>query len=162
MRAKESPQAFEEQLILTVVRQYEDEMSDTLPTPRKSGWPKGVSGNPAGRPPGAKHRLAEKLIFDLTDFYSSHSQELLQKCFEESPIGFLQTLVKLLPKEVVSRFVIDSFSQTSIHLDTNQRQRIAESWIMSGESAKEEALPGVMEVHTKQVAALEKLARKAK
>lgn len=129
-------------------------MTDITPTPRKSGWPKGVSGNPAGRKTGSKNRLAEALISDLADFYSERSQELLQRCFDESPISFLQTLVKLLPRELISSMTINS---TSLNLDIGleQKQKIAESWIMSSESAREKALPGVMEIDEKK-----KLARK--
>lgn len=128
---------------------------DTLPEPRKTGWPKGVSGNPAGRKPGSKNRLAEALLSDLADFYAERSQELLQRCFEESPIGFLQCLIKLLPKEMIASLTVNSTS-VSVQMDAHQRQKIAESWILSAESAKEKAIPGVMEIDTKRVAAQEK------
>lgn len=135
-------------------------MTDTLPTPRKSGWPKGVSGNPAGRKPGSKNRLAQILIDDLTQAYTDNAPQLIKRCIEESPLGFLQTLVKLLPRELISSMTINS---TSLNLDIGleQKQKLAESWIMSAESAKEKVLPGVMEIHTKRVADLEKSARKA-
>ncbi len=99
-------------------------------------WQPGQSGNPHGRAKGSKNLLAEKLIFDLTEIYSERSKELLTRCLEESPLGFLQALIKIIPRETIASLTVNSNS-LNVDISIEQRQKIAESWLMTNEAKKE-------------------------
>jgi hypothetical protein len=76
--------------------------------PRGRPWPKGVSGNPAGRPPGSRHKitlallegarraeeeLARPLMLDETRHY-----EVWSNCYIQSGMRFkLTTLERVSP-----------------------------------------------------------------
>ena len=77
--------------------------------PRGRPWPKGVSGNPAGRPPGSRHKitlavlegarraeeeLARPLMLDETRHYESWSD-----CFIQSGMRFKRTSLERVTPE---------------------------------------------------------------
>src|SRR5262249_41637119 len=41
---------------------------------------KGVSGNPAGRPRGSRHRLEESFVAALADDFHEHGVEAIRRC----------------------------------------------------------------------------------
>jgi hypothetical protein len=47
----------------------------------------GQSGNPAGRPIGARQRISEKLLADLAVVWEEHGQEVLHRLAKEEPAG---------------------------------------------------------------------------
>ena len=46
---------------------------------RGNRWPKGQSGNPAGRPVGARQRISEQLLADLASVWEEHGVSVLQR-----------------------------------------------------------------------------------
>jgi hypothetical protein len=60
----------------------------------------GESGNPAGRPRGAKSKLSETFIEDLRDCWERHGAAALEKCAIEAPEQFLRVVASLMPKDV--------------------------------------------------------------
>jgi len=61
----------------------------------------GQSGNPAGRPRGARNRLAGELLEALADDFSQHGIEAIEKVRTIDPTAYLRIVTGLLPKEVV-------------------------------------------------------------
>jgi hypothetical protein len=61
---------------------------------------KGKSGNPAGRPKGARNKLGEMLLADLCELHEQVGLQAIQKVIAERPQDYLKVVVRLLPKEV--------------------------------------------------------------
>lgn len=60
----------------------------------------GQSGNPAGRPKGARNKLGEHFVQDLYADWQSHGIETLARVREEKPADYVKVVASLLPKEV--------------------------------------------------------------
>ena len=59
----------------------------------------GQSGNPAGRPKGARARLSEDFLRDLHEAWGKHGIAALERCASESPDVFVRTVAGLMPRE---------------------------------------------------------------
>ena len=111
-----------------------------LSAPRRSGltpWQPGQSGNPAGRYLGSRQKLTEKFINDLSEFYEQEGAALIRRLADENPAALIQVVARLLPKE--SHIEISAGS--SLDLTAEQRERIAESWLVS--QTDDDAIEGV-------------------
>lgn len=74
-------------------------------TPKKhSGlmpnWEKGKSGNPNGRPKGARSRLSETFLADLAEHWQANGKTALQAAYEKNPVEYVRVVASLLPKNV--------------------------------------------------------------
>src|SRR5438045_7971399 len=74
----------------------------TPPKQRGVPFPKGVSGNPAGRPKGARSKLGEKFLTDLAETWAEHGKPALLTAAKTEPLGFVKVVASVLPREVVS------------------------------------------------------------
>lgn len=92
-------------------------------------WQPGQSGNPRGKPLGARSRLTEKMLCDFERYYKERGAELLKMVERENPAMLLQILARLIPKEAN----INVGGSVGLSLSVEQRRKIAESWLV-GES----------------------------
>lgn len=73
-------------------------------TPKKhSGlkpWKPGQSGNPAGRPKGARSKLGEAFLQELAADFEKHGAEAIIAVREEKPDQYLKVIASILPKEI--------------------------------------------------------------
>ena len=60
----------------------------------------GVSGNPRGRPKGARNRLGEEFLLNLADDFEQHGSAVIAKVREERPHEYLKVIASLLPREL--------------------------------------------------------------
>ena len=60
---------------------------------------KGISGNPKGRPKGAKDRLSEVFLRDVLADWGAHGTSALKAARESDPVSYCLMIVKLLPKD---------------------------------------------------------------
>src|SRR5262249_53014229 len=60
---------------------------------------KGQSGNPKGRPKGARNRVCEAFLEDLERQWKDHGSKTLDMARLHDPMGFCIMIMKLLPKE---------------------------------------------------------------
>jgi Family of unknown function (DUF5681) len=63
-------------------------------------WKPGQSGNPAGRPIGARARISEKLLADLATVWEAHGESVLTRLATEEPGKLAQIAYGLLPRDV--------------------------------------------------------------
>jgi len=59
----------------------------------------GQSGNPAGRPKGARNKLGELFLEDLMEAWQANGKVALEQAMFESPIGFVKVVGSVVPKE---------------------------------------------------------------
>jgi hypothetical protein len=62
-------------------------------------FPPGVSGNPAGRPRGARSKLTEAVIAKLLASFETHGDDAIERVRVHQPAAYLAACVSLLPKQ---------------------------------------------------------------
>ena len=60
----------------------------------------GKSGNPTGRPTGARAKFSEAFIKALADDFSEHGLAVIQKCRDERPGEYLRVISSIIPKAI--------------------------------------------------------------
>lgn len=104
--------------------------------PPKTAWKPGQSGNPAGRPKGARVRLSDAFLRDVADHWQNHGVEAIQRTFAEKPDVYFKTIASLLPRDVkVSGDVSHQHEHTVISEST---QRVLDELAGRGENAGDE------------------------
>lgn len=63
-------------------------------------WKSGQSGNPAGRPKGARSKLDTAFVEALCEDFIKNGASAIQACREQKPETYLTVIAKVLPKEV--------------------------------------------------------------
>ena len=58
------------------------------------------SGNPKGRPKGARSKLSEDFLAQLCDRFAVHGAAAIERVCEEDPAAYLRIIVSVLPKEL--------------------------------------------------------------
>ena len=81
--------------------------SKKLPVPTVSErtpegrFPRGISGNVAGRPRGARGVFSEQMIYDFAHDWHKHGPSVLVAVRTENPMAYLTVAAKFLPKELL-------------------------------------------------------------
>lgn len=85
--------------------------------------------NPKGRPVGSRNRLAESFIETLQAVWRERGREIIDKTIEQNPAALVSAIARLVPKDF--QVTIAGAVQVSHELSPEQRQRIAEAWLVS-------------------------------
>ena len=65
---------------------------------QQSQWKPGQSGNPAGRPKGARNKLSENFLSALADDFDTYGRDIIAKVRETRPNEYLRVVAATLPK----------------------------------------------------------------
>ena len=98
----------------------------------------GQSGNPNGRPVGARSKITEKFLLELQNYFDKEGPGLLERAGQESPAALVAVYAKLLPKETH----LSVSGGVDVELTDDQRVRIAEAWMLGRSNANLDALEG--------------------
>ncbi|WP_428031819.1 DUF5681 domain-containing protein [Ancylobacter sp.] len=60
----------------------------------------GRSGNPAGRPRGARNKLGEDFIAALSTDFAEHGSAVIASVRTEAPAAYLKVIASLMPREM--------------------------------------------------------------
>lgn len=71
-----------------------------LPEGMKAPWKPGQSGNPAGRPKGARSKLGEAFVDALLADWQKNGVQAVIDMREERPGDYVKVIASLLPKEL--------------------------------------------------------------
>jgi hypothetical protein len=63
-------------------------------------WKPGQTGNPKGRPTGARQRIAEKLLSDIAEVWQACGIDVLKRLAVEEPAKLAQIAYGLVPKDI--------------------------------------------------------------
>lgn len=61
----------------------------------------GQSGNPAGRPKGARAKIEEIFLKDLHESWQTNGKAALQQAFEKDPVAYARIVASILPKQII-------------------------------------------------------------
>ena len=61
----------------------------------------GQSGNPAGKPPGARSKFSEAFIKALADDFTTNGAEVIEKCRTDRPGEYLRVCAGIIPKSLI-------------------------------------------------------------
>jgi hypothetical protein len=67
-----------------------------------SKFEKGMSGNPTGRPQGARNRLGNEYLENLAADFAEHGAQVIRTVRETDPSTYFTTIGRLLPKELLA------------------------------------------------------------
>ena len=71
-----------------------------LPAGMKEPWKPGQSGNPAGRPKGARAKLGEAFIDALLDDWNKNGVQAIINMRDEKAGDYVKVIASILPKEI--------------------------------------------------------------
>lgn len=63
-------------------------------------WKPGQSGNPAGRPIGARQRFADAFVGDVAATWEKHGTGVLDKMAQDEPVRFAELCGRLIPRDL--------------------------------------------------------------
>jgi len=58
------------------------------------------SGNPRGRPKGARSKLGEDFLTELYENFAVHGAAAIERVCEDDPAAYLRVIVSVLPKDI--------------------------------------------------------------
>jgi hypothetical protein len=95
---------------------------DFTGTKQDTRFKPGQSGNPAGRPRGARNKVSEKLLEALAMDFDSHGKAVIEKVRSDRPHEYLKIVASLVPKQMEIESTAQPFAIIPQELDS------AEAW----------------------------------
>lgn len=75
----------------------------------------GQSGNPGGKPVGARNRITAKFLNTLAEDFETHGKEAIVRTREDDPGTYVKVCAGLLPKQVEQTNALDDLTDAQLH-----------------------------------------------
>lgn len=83
-------------------------------------WKPGQSGNPKGRGTGNRDRLASLFLEKMHEDFLEHGEQAIAMAREESPLGYLNAIARILPKELTVNHNGDGIYERLMQMDEGE------------------------------------------
>jgi hypothetical protein len=97
-----------------------------------------LTGNPTGKPLGAKNRLSRRLVEDLETVWNDGGIDALRILKAEKPDQFLRIAFSTLPADILMR--VEHELPASPHLSPETKRAFAEVLMLMGQIGSERAI----------------------
>lgn len=84
------------------------------PPPEHSRFTPGESGNPGGKPKGARNRLTAHFLNALADDFEQHGKQAIKDAREDDPMGYVKAIAALMPKQVEQTQPLDDLTDAEL------------------------------------------------
>jgi hypothetical protein len=98
--------------------------------PHPGQFKPGQSGNPKGRPRGARQRLGEQFLVDMMADWDEHGNAAIVSVREKNPSQYLRVVASILPKELNVR--VNELDELTDEQLAAQLARVAEELARAG------------------------------
>lgn len=77
-------------------------------------YPKGVSGNPGGKPKGARDRLNVRFLGTLLNDFEQFGEAAIVAARENDPVSYVKIVASLLPKQIEETKPLDDMEDAEL------------------------------------------------
>lgn len=74
----------------------------------------GQSGNPGGKPAGARNRLTAHFLNALADDFEKYGRQAIIDAREKDPMGYVKSIGALMPKQIEQTQPLDDLSDAEL------------------------------------------------
>jgi hypothetical protein len=74
----------------------------------------GETGNPGGKPKGARNRLQGAFLNALADDFDTHGKKAIIEAREKDPMGYVKAIAALMPKQVEQTQPLDDLTDAEL------------------------------------------------
>lgn len=82
--------------------------------PVETQFKAGMSGNPGGKPVGARNRITTKFLHALAEDFEEHGKKAIQATRDKDPAAYMKVCAGLLPKQIEQTKPLDDLSDADI------------------------------------------------
>lgn len=92
----------------------------------------GETGNPGGKPVGARNRLQGKFLAELADDFEAEGKTAIVKMRETDPSAYIRAIASLMPKEMEIRRPLEELTDDDIAAGIAALSKLVASGAQSG------------------------------
>lgn len=74
----------------------------------------GQSGNPGGRPVGARNRLQADFLHSLADHFAENGKDAIDRACKKDPLGYIRAVASLMPKQIEAADPFEGIDDTAL------------------------------------------------
>lgn len=82
--------------------------------PEHTKWKPGQSGNPGGKPVGARNKLQADFLRELAEDFEIHGKKAIQDCRANKPDVYFRGIVQLMPKQLEIEKPLESVNDADL------------------------------------------------